>query len=166
VQSLANLRAQFATDEELRDERAILDAVNRELQAAPPFLATATGEWDDPYLTLCFKHKDGTALRVTQGDGYTAVGGKGLDYKGYLETADLIEVLKGALVGGTTYVRQTRAGHTIGEYFETVGREGQRLGVSRPLGTLPVFLRLAPFMPESRRSTRISFQSAPGFTFD
>ena len=158
VQSLADLEASLSVHDDLWDERAVLNALVRELQAAPPFLEAATGEWDDPYLVLSFTHNDGALLQIRHGDGYTAIDGAGLAYKGYLDSASLIDVLRGALFGGTSHVRRTRAGRTVGEYFEVVGREGERLGLSSALGPTSL-LRLVPVLPESTRRTRISFQN-------
>ena len=162
--SLENVAALFGKDDEWEDERVLVEAVNRELRADwPTLLKAASGAWEDPYLALAFTHDDGTVISVTQGDGYTAVVGGGVDYKGYLDTSSLIDVLRGALRGRTSYVRQTRFGFMAGDYFEVVGREGERLGLSSQgiAGALPFILRLIPLAPTSVRRARISFESTP-----
>jgi hypothetical protein len=166
MQSLNDLAAQLTSDDEFDEERALVEAVDRQVQVAPPFLAAATGELDDRYVVLTFTHNDGTALNVTHGDGYTAIAIDGVDYKGYLDGPSLIDVLGGALFGGTSHVRQTRLGHAVGEYFEVAGHEGERLGLSGELGVVPFFLRHAPLLPESLHRTRITFAARPAVAID
>jgi hypothetical protein len=150
------------------DERRVLDAVVAEAQARPPaFLAEATGEWKEPYLTLRFTHGDGTVVEVTHGDGYTAVVGGGIDYHDYLDTSSAIAVLKGALRGRMTYVEHLRLGRKVAEYFEIDGKEG-RLGDSRRgLSVTPIaqfVLRSIPGLHEAMRKTRVGFDTSQART--
>ena len=161
MQSLARLAAQLTTEYEFDEERAVVEAVDRQVQAAPPFLTSATGELDDRYVRLIFTHNDGSALNVTHGDGYTAIAIGGVDYKGFLDTPSLIDVLGGALLGGTSHVRRTRLGRTVGEYFQVAGQDGERLGLSGELGVVPFILRRVPLLPESLHRTGITFAASP-----
>jgi hypothetical protein len=145
------------------DERTVVDAVVAEAQARPPaFLAEATGEWKEPFLTLRFTHGDGTVVEVTHGDGYTAVVGGGIDYHDYLDTSSAVDVLKGALRGRMTYVEHLRFGRKVAEYFEIDGQKG-RLGYSRRGSSVtPIaqfVLRSIPGLPETVRKTRVGFDT-------
>jgi len=163
MQPLQDLAAQLREGDEWGDERSVVDAVCIELQAEhPPFLTEATGEWREPYLNLEFTHDDGTIVKVSHGDGYTAVGGGSMSYRSYLDTTCLIDVLIGALRGRMTYVHHSRFGYRVGDYFEIVGREGQPCGYSRRgLDAVPFLLRSIPLIPESVHRTRVTFVGTP-----
>lgn len=148
----ASLRAVDGRDEEL----SIIEALTEELRAAPRVVLSATGEWNDPYLTLQITRYDGAQVRVTHGDGYTEVATAGVEYQGYLNARSLIQVITGALHGRTTYVRHTRLGLDMRHYFEVAGRHGERLGAGQAqLGLVPLLLRLMPLPPESVQRTRL-----------
>ena len=160
MESFADVAALLGTDDELRQEHAVVEGVQRELLVSPSLLAAASARWDDPYLRLGFSHKDGTVLTVTHGDGYTEITAGSVEYKGYLDPSSLVEVLAGAFRGQVDHVRQTRFGYQVGEYFELVGEE-RRLGYSRQLGAAPFLLSLLPFAPKATHRRRLSFESTP-----
>jgi hypothetical protein len=162
VVSLNDLSAQIGGDDVWAEERMVIDRLVAETQRThPSFLAEATGEWNAPYIDLIFGHEDGTVVEVTHGDGYTAIRGAGMAYRGYLDTRDLIAVLIAATRGEMTYVEHSRLGYKVGDYFEVEGREG-RLGYSRPgLGFVPFLLGAVPGVPETVRRTRVTFVATP-----
>jgi hypothetical protein len=166
VPTLDDLAAQLATSHGWDDEHSVVDAVATEIATAPPLCLTeATGEWKEPYLHLELIHRDGTVIKLTHGDGYTAVVGGGVNYQGYLDTACAIDVMIGAVRGQLTYVLHTRYGQTVADYFEVVGREGQRLGYGKGIaGVLPFLLKAIPLLPESVGRKRISFDGTPAIT--
>jgi hypothetical protein len=158
VRSLSEVAAELGVNQD--EERSVVEALRNALQEQhPPFLAEATGAWNEPYLSLQLAHGDGTVLDVTHGDGYTAISGAAVNYEGYLDAPRLIDVLVGALRGGTTYVHRSRFGYKVADYFEVVGLEGQRIGygVHGIAGVVPFVLRSIPLLPESRGRTRVSF---------
>jgi hypothetical protein len=163
MQSLHGLAAELAGVEEW-DERTVVDALRHELESdSPRFLADARGAWEAPYLDLEFIHEDGTTLKVIHGDGYTALRGGEMDYRGYLETSSLIDVLVGAFRGETMYVALTRDEHAVVTYFEVAGRTGQRLGYVR--GGTPAraaaLLEPVAVAPNAKTTLRLSFVSTP-----
>jgi len=167
MQSLNDLATQLGRDK-WDEERAVVDAVYSDLQAGrPSFLTAVTSVWTEPYLKLEFTHDDGTVFKVTHGDGYTEVVGGGVHYRGYLDTSSLIDVLVGALHGQVNYLRHSRFGYVVADYFEVIGREGERLGHGQGLaGVARVVLRSVPMVPESVRRTRVNFDSTPAITVD
>ncbi len=97
-----------------------------------------------------------------QGDGYTEFVTLGVEYGGYLDAVSLIDLLRGALHGRTSYVRHTRFGYGVRHHFEVAGREGERLGSGQPqLGLVPLLLGLMPFLPDSVQKRRLSFERTP-----
>jgi hypothetical protein len=166
VPTLDDLAAQLATSDEWEEERATAHALASEIATNPPSsLTEAAGEWKEPYLHLRLVHRDGTVIRVTHGDGYTAVVGGGVNYQGYLDTAYTIDVMVGAVRGRITYVRHTRFGQEVADYFEVVGREGQRLGYGKGIaGVLPFLFKAIPLLPEAVARKRISFDGTPAIT--
>ena len=163
MRSLHDLASLLEADDGWEDERTIVGALYRELDSeVPPFLTSATGDWKEPYLTLQLAHSDGTVLSVMQGDGYTEFVTLGVEYGGYLDAVSLIDLLRGALHGRTSYVRHTRFGYGVRHHFEVAGREGERLGSGQPqLGLVPLLLGLMPFLPDSVQKRRLSFERTP-----
>lgn len=156
VTPLDDLAASLRVLDGCEEELGIINALNEELREAPSLVSSATGEWNDPYLTLQITRDDGTPLRVTQGDGYTEVAAPGVEYRGYLDARSLIQVMTGALHGRASYVQHTRFGRAVRHYFETAGPEPEPLGSGQPqLGVVPLLLRLMPFPPESVQKTRL-----------
>jgi hypothetical protein len=160
VESFADVAALLGKEDELREEHAVVEGVQRELLVSPSSLAAASASWDEPYLRLSFSHKDGTVLTVTHGDGYTEISAGSVEYKGYLDPSSLVNVLAGAFCGQVDHVQQTRFGRQVGDYFELVGEE-RRLGYSQQLGAAPLLLSLLPFASEATHRTRLSFRSTP-----
>lgn len=161
--TLDDLAAKLATSHEWDEEQSIIDAVANEIATNPPScLLRATGEWKEPYLYLELRHRDGTVIRATQGDGYTAVVGDGVNYQGHLDAASIIDVIVGSIRGQVVYVVHTRLGRVVAAYFQVVGREAARLGYAKGIaGFLPSLLRAIPRLPESVSRRRISFDSTP-----
>lgn len=88
-----------------------------------------------------------------------------MNFQGYLDTACAIDVMIGAVRGQVTYVLHTRFRQIVADYFEVVGREGQRLGYSKGIaGVLPLLLKAMPLLPESVGRTRINFDGTPAIT--
>ena len=58
VESFANLAARLGKDDELRQEHAVVEGVQRKLRVSPSSLATASAAWEDPYLRLSFTHTE------------------------------------------------------------------------------------------------------------
>ncbi len=160
METFADVAALLGKDDELQQEHAVVEGVQRELQVSPSSLAAASATWEDPYLRLSFTHKDGTVLTVTHGDGYTEITAGNVEYKGYLDPSSLVEVLAGAFCGRVDHVEQTRFGYQVGEYFELVGEE-RRLGFSRTPGVATFFLGRLPLASESIHRWRLSFESTP-----
>jgi len=170
MQSLDDLAAQLRNQEAWDDELVILEAVTTELhELHPRFLAEATGEWkgepEEGYLVLAFTHDDGTVINVVHGDGFTAIQGGSVNYRGWLDTSALIDALTALLRGRLVYACHSRLGRTLADYFELVGHEGQRLGFPRRgLALRPWFLRSIPLLPVTVRRVRLSFDDTPAIS--
>jgi hypothetical protein len=163
VQPIDDLAAKLPDAEEW-DERTVVVALRAGLESNHPrFLASARAAWSAPYLELELTHDDGTILTVVHGDGYTALTGGGMEYRGYLDTSSLIDVLVGALRGQTTYVKLARDERAVADYFEVAGREGERLGYSSEglVGAAAVLLLPAPPSPNAKQTLHLSFDTTP-----
>lgn len=137
------------------DAAIVVDSLRSNLaDGFPPCLASAKGEWRDPYLNLRLTHDDGTTFETVHGDGYTAITMGPIEYKHYLSTEDVVQVLGAALAGSLVYARRGFS------YFEMPARPGERVGqgglTSASLAELlPIF--------GSQRTIRysVSFQRSP-----
>src|SRR5262249_5298240 len=161
VQPIDDLAAGLPDAEEW-DERTVVAAVRAALESDHPcFLVSARGAWSAPYLELEFTHDDGTILKLVHGDGYTALTGGGLEYRGYLDTSSLIDVLVGVLRGQATYVKLGRGERTVADYFEVASRGGERLGPSRRGLVGAVLLLPASLSPTAKQTLHLSFDTTP-----
>jgi hypothetical protein len=149
------------------DARDLLSAVRNQLMKQPPARLRDIGvESGDRFVSLTFVHKDGAELVISDGDGYTAIVGGEVDFHGYIDTEDLIEVVTALLGSGVTYVRHARLGYKVADYFDVTGVELGRLGRgSYGIAGLPgALLGALPLLPEQVRHIRIRFDQAPALS--